>query len=179
MKLLPISLPLFTTLMLASAPLQAAPFGNDEDLAFAGTLWKTMQAQRLVGEKATISAPYKGVFPHGEVLDTLDGYLSVGGHDDRLIIKRNYGGKGITREMVADNPAKYLQAITVMFKREKGYDPENKDWFWVKYDSQGQVLKNPDGIPLAGRVAKGNKKEGCIACHTKAPGHDMVYNNNR
>jgi len=64
-----------------------------------------------------------------------------------------------------------------MFKRQ-GYDPENKDWFWVKYAPDGSILKNPKGMKLAGRVAKG-MPEGCIACHTAAPGGDMVYNNNR
>lgn len=160
-------------------PLHAAPFGNKEDLQYAGQLWATMQKHNLVGEKAIISAPYKGVFPHGDYLDTLDANLKMNGHEGRLIIKRNYGGKGVTKEMVADNPLKYLKAVTVMYKREKGYDAENLDWFWVKYDPSGQVLMNPKGIPLAGRVAKGNKSEGCISCHTKAPGKDMVYNNNR
>ncbi len=164
---------------LTSGQLTAAPFGNKEDIEYAKQLWKTMQQSRLVGDKAMISTPYKGVFPHGEVLDTLDGRLVVDGHDGRLIVKRNYGGEGISKEMVANNPMKYLQAVTVMYKRKKGYDPENLDWFWVKYNPQGQVLKNPKGIPLAGRVVKGNKEEGCIACHAKAPGKDLVYNNDR
>lgn len=164
---------------LTSSPLIAAPFGNTEDLEYAKKLWDAMVQSRLVGDRAMISVPYKGVHPHGEILDTLDGYLVVGDHDGRLIVKRNYGGKGIGKEMVANNPAKYLQAITVMYKREKGYDSDNLDWFWVKYDPEGQVLKNPKGLPLAGRVAKGNNKEGCIACHAKAPGDDFVYNNDR
>lgn len=179
MKLFSASVFAFLAFALSCAPLNAAPFGNKEDLEFAKKLWDTMEKNRLIGDKATMSVPYKGVFPHGEILDTLDGSLVVGDHDGRLIIKRNYGGEGISKEMVANNPGKYLQAVTVIYKREKGYDPENLDWFWVKYDPQGKVLNNPKGIPLAGRVAKGNKNEGCIACHAKAPGKDMVYNNDR
>jgi hypothetical protein len=179
MKTPTISLPTLLALTLIAAPLQAAPFGNEEDLKYAGDLWDTMEKNRLIGEKATISTPYKGVFPHGDFLDTLHGYLMVGDHDGRLIIKRNYGGKGAGKETVANKPAMYLKAITVMYQREKGYDKPNKDWFWVKYNPAGQVMKNPKGIPLAGRVAKGNKKEGCIACHTGAPGNDMVFNNDR
>ncbi|KPP84625.1 MAG: hypothetical protein HLUCCO07_05865 [Rhodobacteraceae bacterium HLUCCO07] len=55
-------------------------------------------------------------------------------------------------------------AHTVMFRREAGYDPDNADWFWVKYLPDGSLDKNPSGTPLAGRVGKG-MDEGCIACH--------------
>ena len=51
-----------------------------------------------------------------------------------------------------------------MYKRP-GYDPENQDWFWVKYLPDGALDKNPAGMSLAGRVAKG-ADQGCIACHS-------------
>ncbi len=63
-----------------------------------------------------------------------------------------------------------------MFKRKKGYDSDNQDWFWVKYTPDGNLHKNPMGIPLAGRVAKGMEK-GCIACHSGADGGDFLFNN--
>ena len=63
-----------------------------------------------------------------------------------------------------------------MFKREKGYDPESKNWFWAKYKPDGQLFVNPKGMQLAGRVAKG-KPKGCIACHQAAPGGDFVFTN--
>ena len=69
-------------------------------------------------------------------------------------------------------------AVTVM-QRLQGYDPDNHDWFWVKYAPDGSILKNPKGMLLAGRVAKGNKKKGCVACHRAAPGGDMVYLHDR
>ena len=46
------------------------------------------------------------------------------------------------------------------------------------YRADGTLDKNPKGMQLAGRVAKGAAK-GCIACHTAAPGGDMVFNNDR
>jgi hypothetical protein len=156
----------------------AAPFGGEEDGAYAAKLWQQMAAGNLVGKYALYSTPYKGAFPHGDYLDTIDAYLAVGEHQERLLMQRNYGGKGITKAMVANEPEKYLKAVTVMYKREKGYDKENQDWFWVKYSPDGEVLKNPEGVVLAGRVAKG-AKAGCIACHTAAPGGDMVFNNDR
>ena len=156
----------------------AAPFGGEEDMAYAATLWKKMEVSNLVGKFALYSTPYKGAFPHGEYLDTIDAYLPMGEHQGRLLIKRNYGGEGITKAMVANEPEKHLKAVTVMYQREEGYDKANQNWFWVKYSPDGTVLNNPKGMPLAGRVAKG-AKEGCIACHTAAPGGDMVFNNDR
>ncbi len=68
---------------------------------------------------------------------------------------------------------KYLGAVTVMLKRP-GYDPETQDWFWAKYLPDGSLDKNPAGMLLAGKVAKG-KPAGCIACHSAAPGGDMMF----
>ncbi len=65
-----------------------------------------------------------------------------------------------------------------MFKREKGYDTENKDWFWVKYKPNGSLHMNPKKMKLAGRIARGADK-GCIACHKGADGDDMVFHTNR
>jgi hypothetical protein len=48
----------------------------------------------------------------------------------------------------------------------------------VFFAADGSVLKNPKGMSLAGRVAKG-MPQGCIACHTGAPGGDMVFNHDR
>lgn len=167
------------SLLLPPAAIVAAPFGNPPDTADAKQLWKAMVAAKLVGERAFLSTPYKGIFPHGDFLDTVDGFLTVGKHTGRLIIKRNYGGEGVTREMVSDRPYKYLKAVTVMYQREQGYDSENQNWFYGKYSPAGDLLKNPKGMLLAGRVAKGVATEGCIACHKGAPGGDMLFNNNR
>ncbi len=66
--------------------------------------------------------------------------------------------------MLAD-PGKHLGAITVMFRREAGYDEDNQNWFWVKYLPDGSLDKNAKGMALAGMVAKG-ADVGCIACHS-------------
>lgn len=167
-----------TVFTLNTVTVQAASFGNKEDTDYAEQLWNLMKQARMVGDKAVISVPYKGSFPHGDFLDTLDGHLKVGDHDGRLIIKRNYNGEGTTREMIASNPTRHMKAVTVMYKRERGYDTENLDWFWAKYNTGGELLVNAREIPLAGRIAKGSKA-GCIACHKRAPGNDMVYINDK
>lgn len=155
----------------------AAPFGGAGDVSYAGKLWSAMQNDGLVGNNAIMSAPYTGVHPHGAILDTLDATTTVDGKKNVVIIKRNYGGPGVSKQAAANDPAKFLKAVTVMYKRP-GYDPEDKDWFWVKFDPKGGVLKNPKGMSLAGKVAKG-APEGCIACHKAAPGGDFVFNHDR
>ncbi|RMG33451.1 MAG: hypothetical protein D6720_11400 [Gammaproteobacteria bacterium] len=159
------------------APALGAPFGTRADVAYAGQLWSSLKYRHLVGKHAIMSTPYQGTHPHGAILDTIDGWTRVGNDAGPVIIKRNYGGPGVSKTAVANNPRKFLKAVTVMFKRP-GYDPENQDWFWVKYGPDGSVLKNPKGMFLAGRVAKGTGK-GCIACHKAAPGGDMVFNHDR
>lgn len=171
---------LAAAVLIAAAPpaVTAQPFGDPESIRYAADLWRALTVANLVGPDAMISKPYKGTHPHGAVLDTIEGKLELRGRTGTFILKRNYGGEGVSIEAVANNPDKWLGAITVMYRRAAGYDPENKNWFWVKYKPDGSLDKNPAGMSLAGRVAKG-KAKGCIACHKGAPGGDMVFNNDR
>ena len=162
---------------LADEKMTAPPFGGPDDVAYSSNLWTQMEAKNLVGSEALLSTPYQGQPPHGAILDTVDTRLTLGENIGELIIKRNYGGEGVSKESVANDPAKYLKAVTVMYRRA-GYDPDNQDWFWVKYKPDGNLHVNPKGMPLAGRVAKG-MSAGCIACHQSAPGGDYVFNHDR
>ncbi len=164
----------FTVAGSASA---AGVFGGADDVAYAGKLWSAMQSGGLVGNDSLMSTPYTGVHPHGAILDTIEAPLTVGGDTNTIIIKRNYGGEGVSKQVVANDPGKWLKAVTVMYKRA-GLDAATKDWFWVKYAPDGSVLKNPKGASLAGLVGKGGSA-GCIACHQGAPGGDMVFNHDR
>ncbi len=153
------------------------PMGSAEDIADSQALWKTLEKARLVGARAEKSRPYMGTPPHGKVLEILHQQVTVGGHTGMAIVKRNYGGPGVSINSVESNRGKYLKAVTVMFKREAGYDPEDKNWFWAKYKPDGSLhVKEKMGmkIQLAGRVAKG-KPAGCISCHRGAPGGDFVF----
>ena len=53
-------------------------------------------------------------------------------------------------------------AITVMAK-VTGYDSENGDWFWAKYDPDGTV------------TAEGSPK-GCVSCHSGMRQNDFGLN---
>ncbi len=161
-----------TTAMKQEGP----PFGSKIDVSYSQKLWDVLVKEKLVGPGIIRSVPYDGMEPHGVILEQLSTKIEVNDHNDIVYVKANYMGDGMTRSKVVNEPAAYLKAITVMFKREKGYDPDNKDWFWVKYKPDGTLHTNPKGMALAGRVAKG-MDAGCIACHVDADGGDYLFNN--
>lgn len=147
------------------------PFGNAEDIDYAKRLWAKMEAKGLNTTPANL---YIGGPPHGLVREVLEAVID----GKRIIVKRSYGGPGVSVESVGQNRKKFLKAITVMAKREAGYDPEDADWFWVKYKPDGSLHTNEKGMKLAGKVAKGMDK-GCIACHQSASGNDLVFGHNK
>lgn len=65
-----------------------------------------------------------------------------------IVVKENY------------NKDEVLQAITVMYKVQ-GYNPDDGDWFWAKYDTEGKA--SPYGKP-----------EGCIGCHGTRAANDFI-----
>lgn len=156
---------------------QAAPFGDAEDTSYAALLWSIMEENKLAGPHAIHTFPYEGVEPHGAVLETIYTTATINGHTGDLVIKRNYGPAGVSIKEVTDNFDGHLGAITVMFRREDGYDADNANWFWVKYLPDGSLDKNPKGMELAGRVAKG-ADVGCLACHAGADGDDYLFTTN-
>ena len=156
-------------LVLLSGIVNAAePFGSENDVNHARNLWQTMLDAGYAGNDGLMSRPYIGQHPHGAILDTISGKIVIDGKLRDIIVKRNYNGEGISIAKVASEPAKYLQAITVMLERP-GYAPETGDWFWAKFRADGSLDTNLEGIMLAGKVAD------CIACHTTAPGGDMIF----
>ena len=142
------------------------PFGNSNDVLYAHELWNKLEN---LGFNSKASKLYVGSPPHGKVREVVEGKID----GNLIVVKRNYGGTGVSVDSVSLNRSRYLKAITVMAKRP-GYDPADKDWFWVKYAPDGTILKNPKGMQLAGKVAKG-MSAGCIACHTAAPGGDFLF----
>lgn len=160
-----------------SAVAQDAPFGMDSEIEYAKLLWDLMKADRLVGEGAIHAVPYAGTEPHGMMLETFYSNATLNGHSGRLVVKRNYGPEGVMADEVLMDPAGHLAAVTVMFQREDGYDADNQNWFWAKYLPDGTLDKAPNGMQLAGRVAKG-ADTGCIACHSAADGEDYLFTSN-
>ena len=87
----------------------AAPFGGEEDVAYAKNLWKTMVDAGFAGKDSLMSRPYTGQHPHGAILDTIEGKIALQGKLHTIIVKRNYGGEGVSIGNVANDPAKYLE----------------------------------------------------------------------
>ncbi len=150
------------------------PCCDEENINYSKDLWAAMTKAGLAGSGARADTPYKGQAPHGAILETITSEVKVGKHTGKVIVKRNFGGEGVSVDSVKGDRAKYLKAVTVMFKRDTGYDKDNNDWFWVKYNPDGTLATNPKGMPLAGRVMKGADK-GCIACHLAVKDNDYIY----
>ena len=148
------------------------PFGSEADAEYAQLIWEVMQASRLAGPGMIRHTPYEGTDPHGMMLETFYTTATINGHTGDLVVKRNFGPEGVSADEVLADPDGHLGAYTVMFRREAGYDPEDKDWFWVKYLPDGSLDKMPNGMPMAGQLVKG-MDEGCIACH-QGGGEDLV-----
>lgn len=157
-----------------SAAEMAPPFGGPANVAYASVLWQRMAEARLVGRNAIWSKPYEGQEPHGAILTTLETTLAIEGHSGAVWVKSNYVGEGVSIDAVANDPSRFLDSVTAMYRREAGYDPDNANWFWAKYNPDGTLQANPKGMRLAGRVAKG-ADAGCIACHRTAPGGDYIF----
>ncbi len=157
------------------------PFGGEANVKYAAALWDKLAEMRLVGPDAIVTYPYEGTPPHGKVLEYLETEVTLEGDSGLVMVKKNYAGAGdpeeLEHEVLEDRLAK-LDSVTVMLRREDGYDPDHGNWFWAKYKPDGSLAKNPKGMKLAGRVAKGADK-GCIACHQGAPGGDYVYTHDR
>ena len=156
------------------------PFGGPANVEYAAKLWDVLESKRLVGPDSIRTFPYQGTQPHGLTLEYLETMATVEGHSGVAMVKKNYSGEGDDQaiDAVLNDRMGNLKSVTVMFRREAGYDPDHQNWFWVKYQPNGQPATNPKGMKLAGRVAKGADK-GCIACHQAAPGGDYTFTHDR
>ena len=107
---------------------------------------------------------YAGESPHGAQVKLFANRTAAGDPEmlpnGSVLVKENFAEDGQT-----------LMAITVMY-RSTGYDPEHGDWFWAKYEPDGQVSRM-DGMAIAGRV------EMCADCHSGAGGGDYSFANDR
>ena len=143
------------------------PFGSQREVARAQALWNKMGDYTSWKPYPGMAGWQDGKNPHAPHLKY---YVNDVAHSNptthgAIIVKENY--KARTDDALA--------AVTVM-QKIRGYDPDNADWFWVKFGPKGEILKNPKGMSLAGRVAKGMPK-GCISCHGNAGGNDYLFAN--
>ena len=137
----------------------APPFGGADDVKRAQRLWRDIRGYENWASYPELAGWQDGKSPHGKFLKYYINSTAVrkppNPRNGYVIVTENYGERG--------GP---LMAVTVM-QKVRNYDPDNADWFWVKYMPDGTLAKNPKGMLLAGRVAKG-MPAGCIACHGNA-----------
>jgi hypothetical protein len=159
----------------APAP-QAPAYGGAADFGFAVVIWSQLADYRNWIMKSDY---FPGKSPHGSIVRVYYNMVTMNGVPHHVILKENFsGGDSVAPAEVAKDPAKYLKSITVQVEREPGYDPDNRNWFWVQYKADGTVSTDEKGMPLAGRIAKG-QTTGCIACHANAKGKDYLFTNDQ
>ncbi len=141
----------------------APPFGGPDDMRRAELLWRSMRDYTSWDPYPGLAGWQPGKSHHGKVLKYYINSVAARNPENpgngSIIVKENYGMEG--------GP---LMAVTVM-QKIRGYDPEDRDWFWVKFAPNGEVMKNPKGMSLAGQA------QGCIACHSSAAGGDFLFVN--
>ena len=179
LSLVPLSL---AVLLGACATLINAPAGTPADIDYAQQLWSVLAQERMAGPHAEPLKPFIGAArPHGWVLEVDSRSIQVGGHRGFVVVKKNYRGDQLTVAAVEQNRRRYLASISVMFKREPGYDPDNQDWFWAQYRPDGRLFSKAMmgmKVAMAGRLMKGatpEKNRGCIYCHRSAGGGDYIF----
>ncbi len=150
--------------------------GTSEDDAYAALVWKYMEENKFVGQDRMRSHPFVGNRPHGSIQESIATEAIIDGHKGRLIVKQNYGGKGkfTPKDVYSAGGNTHLEAITIMFRREKGYDPDHNDWFWAEYKPDSSIIVY-DGERLVGRANL------CTSCHAALGGNDreILNGNNR
>ena len=146
------------------------PFGNDGEIVEAEELFSQARDQnysKLTNSNwqlfPTTTNPVASDAPHGAGFASIFVNSTFAKSADKsnpdvgsVIIKNN-----LDSEVLTD-----IDSITMMVKKEDGYDPEHHNWFWAKLDPQGNVAANPMGVMLAGRVGT-TEGEGaaCLGCH--------------
>ena len=100
---------------------------------------------------------YPGKAPHGAFLVLYANATALNAAREgkpmpygAILVKENY-----------DKDKKTLLSITPMYK-VKGYNPEADDWFWVKYDAEGNVVTE-------------GKPKGCISCHEVVKDNGWIF----
>lgn len=152
--------------------------GMPEDDAYAAKVWEYMVANKLVGDNRIRSYTFEGTRPHGSIQDVvIIQQADIDGHTGRLIVKHNYGSKDeekklTPKEVYKGSQAENLEAVTIMFQREAGYDPDNNNWFWAEYKPDSSIIVY-EGQRLSGRSPL------CIGCHTALGGKDLEIINGK
>lgn len=137
------------------------------DQPFEIRFWNWMAQAQYRNWASLPGAPsnaFAGSEPHGAMVKLFVNRLAASNPQQfpngSVLIKENYAPDG-----------EALKAITVMY-RTQGFNPQAGDWYWIKYEPDGQVSRM-NGMPISGKVGM------CIDCHTDAGGNDFSFLNDK
>lgn len=147
---------LLAALTLAAVSACASP-GTEEDQSERATLWREISDHQQWGQFEKHPGRNPGKRPHGTYVAS---YINDVAASDQanppmgsIILKESYS----TEDQATPNN-------TTVMKRIEGYDPDNGDWFWARFDAGGALTHS-------GKVGM------CADCHFDAGSDDFVFLN--
>lgn len=145
------------------------PGSNDPDRttpdAFADyTGWLKVNPETITGDSTGLlgrahegASGFREVYVNARGEDASNGSAALPYPQGTVIVKESYadsnGDKG------------RMSGLTIMAKRESGYDPENGNWEYLQ-------------VTPAGKIRAQGRLSGCISCHAAAQ-NDFVFTDNR
>ncbi|MFT7678232.1 MAG: hypothetical protein ACI8QC_002218 [Planctomycetota bacterium] len=134
-----------------------ASLGTPEDQSAGASLWREIADHQEWGQFEKHPGRQRGKRPHGTFVASYINDIAAGDQTNppmgSVIVKESYSSEG---QALPNN-------LTVM-KRIEGYDPDNGDWFWARFDADGALTHS-------GKVGM------CADCHFDAGNDDFVFLN--
>lgn len=127
--------------------------------------WNKVNSTTITGDRTGIlgnahegSAGFREVYVNSAGLPVSSGSAAVPYAEGSIILKEAYKDSGGAKGA--------LESLTVMVKRESGYDGENGNWEYI-------MLTPEMKVQAQGRLS------GCISCHLAAEEDDFIFTHNR
>jgi len=152
----------------SSTGTQSPPIGIGRDPRIAGyQTWHKVNANRMrmqdtIASLCIIPKQYTGLNPHVSKYITV--YVNEKGKSAMLSNDKTEFPVGsiIVKEKYSRLTGGQVELLTIMIKREKGFDPTVGDWEFITADREDKVYKN---VNLAH----------CISCHQQEPEKDFTF----
>jgi len=148
-------------------------WGSEDDADAAMQWWTEVDGANLGWQTAAQWERYPGTEelqvgaePHGARQNLWHTTDPAEGQVGYTVLKENYPPEGEGDD---------LAAVTIAIKRAPGYDPDNEDWFWARYNPDGSLFLIGES-PAVGAVEP-EPGAGCRGCHRGAADSDYLFSN--
>ena len=162
-KLVPV-LAIFVVLFSCASSGSDDPNATDYDAYSGYSSWQKVNSQTITGDETGVlgkahegSAGFREVYVNSVGAKVSSGDAALPYPAGTIIAKESYKNSGGSKGA--------LTSLTVMVKRENGYDAGNGDWEYIMLNSKMKVQGQ-------------GKLSACISCHL-ATDNDMVFTDNR